>query len=46
MVPTASSAPAWTGVEGEIKPVFSGGNYYLYVYIGNNWRRTALTLAP
>ncbi len=46
MVPTASSAPAWTGVEGEIKPVFSGDNYYLYVYIGGNWMRTALTLAP
>lgn len=46
MVPTASTAPAWTGVEGEIKPVFTGGNYYLYVYIGGNWMRTALTLAP
>ena len=44
MVPTASSAPAWVGVEGEIKPVATGGNFYLYVYIGGNWRRTALTL--
>jgi hypothetical protein len=25
-------------------PVATGGNYYLYVYIGGNWRRTALTL--
>jgi len=46
IVATQSIAPSWVGVEGEIKPVATGGNYYLYVYIGGNWRRTALTLAP
>ena len=44
IVATQSIAPSWVGVEGEIKPVATGGNFYLYVYIGGNWRRTALTL--
>ena len=44
IVATQSISPSWVGVEGEIKPVATGGNFYLYVYIGNNWRRTALTL--
>ena len=43
LVATQSSAPGWTGEEGEMVPVRSGGNYYIYVYIGGAWRSSSLT---
>ena len=42
VVATQPSAPAYTGVEGEMVPVVNGGNYYIYVYIGGAWRSSSL----
>ena len=42
VVATQSSAPSYTGVEGEMVPVVNGGNYYIYVYIGGAWRSSSL----
>jgi hypothetical protein len=42
VVATQSSAPSYTGVEGEMVPVINGGNYYIYVYIGGAWRSSSL----
>jgi len=43
IVPTGSAAPTWTGKEGEMIPVATGGNFYLYCYIGGTWKRTQFT---
>jgi hypothetical protein len=42
-ITTQSSAPTWVGSEGEIVPGVSGGNYYIYVYMGGNWRSSSLS---
>jgi hypothetical protein len=42
IVATQSVAPSWTGVEGEIVPAQNGANYYIFVYIGGQWRKTEL----
>jgi hypothetical protein len=40
---TQSVVPAWTGKEGEIVPVNNGGSYFIYVYIGGQWRSSSLS---
>jgi hypothetical protein len=43
VVATQSAAPGWTGTEGEIVPVKSGGNCYIYVYIDGAWKSASLS---
>ena len=43
VVATQSAVPAWTGTEGEMVPATVGGVFYLYVFLGGNWRKTTLT---
>ena len=42
VVATQSSAPSYTGTEGEIVPAKNGANYLIYVYIGGQWRSSSL----
>jgi hypothetical protein len=42
IVATQSSAPGYTGKEGEMVPVKNGSNYYIYTYIGGAWRSASL----
>jgi len=41
VVATQSTAPSWTGVEGEMVPYVSGGVYRLYAYLGGAWRSSS-----
>jgi hypothetical protein len=43
VVAPRAAAPAWIGTEGEMVPAIVGGVFYLYVYLGGNWRKTTLT---
>jgi hypothetical protein len=40
---SSGPVPTTPGVDGEIRLVNDGGDYYLCVYIGNGWRKTQLT---
>lgn len=42
IVATGSGTPSWVGQEGEIKPNKSGSLYFLYCYIGGQWRSSSL----
>jgi hypothetical protein len=35
---TQSSAPSWTGTDGEIVPATVGGQYFLYMWMNGAWR--------
>lgn len=35
---TQSSAPSWTGTDGEIVPATIGGQYFLYMWMNGAWR--------
>jgi hypothetical protein len=35
---TQSSAPSWTGTDGEIVPATVGGQYFLYMWMNGTWR--------
>ena len=43
VVAPRAAAPAWIGTEGEMVPAIVGGVFYLYVFLGGNWRKTTLT---
>jgi len=43
VVATQSTVPAWAGIEGEMVPGVNGGNYYIYTYIGGQWRSSSLS---
>jgi hypothetical protein len=35
---TSSTAPSWTGTDGEIVPATVGGQYFLYMWMSGAWR--------
>ena len=43
VVPPQNSIPSWTGTEGEMVPVIAGGQYWLFMYIGGQWRSSQFT---
>jgi len=42
-IPTQSSAPAWTGLDGEIVPAVVSGSTYLYMWSSGSWKSTNFT---
>ncbi len=38
---TQSSAPGWTGIDGEIVPASIAGSHYLYMWMAGSWRSSS-----